>query len=248
MTAPADEFVRGSWSPPDATMPGRRLRVFMRLVRCAAPSGFATDGEYRVYAGNALLFSSPEQPIYRVALHRAGETPEARAALASLPLRQNCGGSVTPITSLTQITNAGRNAELPDALQDLGDEIAMDVHEACAGFDDPDVWYPGADEGIEPVPDDHVQLVIAALQRELDRERRNAQGQNMEPKLPPAPLEALPRRVQRALAERRRLRFAQYGIGRAQWETGVWSLWDIPEDPDWRPRRPSTGVGVFQRY
>ncbi|HZQ37424.1 MAG TPA: hypothetical protein VFD32_15945, partial [Dehalococcoidia bacterium] len=72
---------------------------------------------------------------------------------------------------------------------------------------------------------------------------RNALGQNVEPRLPPAPLADLPWRVQRALAERRRLRFAQYGIGRPQWESGLWSLWEVQDDPDWVPRRATNAHG-----
>jgi hypothetical protein len=187
------------------------------------------------------LLSASTHPTYAEALTRAAESSAAREALSRLALRQGCEESSALTSALEQITNRGRNAEIPDALQDLADEIAIDVHEACAAFDEPDLWYPGVDEGIEPVPDDHIRLVIAALQRELDRERRNALGQNVEPRLPPAPLAALPWRIQRALAERRRLRFAQYGIGRQQWQAGTWSVWDVREDPDWLPRRLTHG-------
>ncbi len=237
MTSLAGEPVRSSWTSPAADAAGRRLRVFARLVRCSGPSATTATAEYRVYAGGDLLFCSATHPSYAEALAAAAQRPEAHEALSRLPLRQGCDEGSSTFTALDQMTSRGRNAEVPDALQDLAEEIAIDVHEACAAFDDPDLWYPGVDEGIEPVPDEHVRLVIAALQRELDRERRNALGQNVEPRLPPAPLAALPWRVQRALAERRRLRFAQYGIGRPQWESGSWSLWDVREDPDWVPRR-----------
>ncbi|HLZ72342.1 MAG TPA: hypothetical protein VKV26_20760 [Dehalococcoidia bacterium] len=247
MTSLADEPVRSSWTSPAADAAGRRLRVFARLVRCSGPSSGADAIEYRLHAGGALLFCTASQPTYAGALGRAAELADARAALARLPLRQGCDESSAVTSSLDQITNRGRNAEIPDALQDLAEEIAVDVHEACAAFDDPNLWYPGVDEGIEPVPDEHVRLVIAALQRELDRERRNALGQNVEPRLPPAPLAELPWSIQRALAERRRLRFSQYGIGRPQWEAGAWSLWDVREDADWLPRR-AANVGRAGGY
>lgn len=237
MSSLAGEPVRSSWTSPAADAAGRRLRVFARLVRCSTPSTTNGSAEYRVYAGGALLFSAAEHPTYAGALAAAADRPEACAALSRLPLRQGCDEGSATFTALDQITNRGRNAEVPDALQDLAEEIAIDVHEACAAYDDPDLWYPGVDDGIEPVPDEHVRLVIAALQRELDRERRNALGQNVEPRLPPAPLTELPWRVQRALAERRRLRFAQYGIGRPQWQSGIWSLWEVQDDQDWVPRR-----------
>jgi hypothetical protein len=128
------------------------------------------------------------------------------------------------------------NAYLTDGLQDLGDQIVSDMHEACLAFDDPDLWYPGVDEGIEPVTDEHVRRVIEGFQRELRRELRNPQGsRNTQDAYPAAPLSELPWRVQRALVERRRLRFAQWGIGRQQWESNSYSLWDIPNDPDWIP-------------
>ncbi len=243
MTSLACEPVRSSWTSPAADAAGRRLRVFARLVRCSGPSTSTGAMEYRVYAGGSVLLCTAAHPTYGDTLARAAAVPEAREALARLPLRQGCDEGSAVLSSLDQISNRGRNAEVPDALQDLAEEIAIDVHEACAAFDGPDLWYPGVDEGIEPVPDDHVQLVIAALQRELDRERRNALGQNVEPRLPPAPLAELPWPVQRALAERRRLRFAQYGIGRAQWQSGAWSIWDVQEDPDWVPRRLAIGAG-----
>lgn len=233
----ADEPLRDLGFKPDPDAPGRRLRVFARLVRCVTPFGTAGDGQYRVFLGNELLFAHPERPTYGAAIREATELIEAQAALSRLPLRQNCAGIPAMIDAVDQVTSVGRNPEVPDALQDLAEEIAIDVHEACAAFDNPDVWYPGVDDGIDPVADEHVTLVIASMQRELNRERRNALGQNTEPKLPPAPLDELPQRVQRALVERRRLRFAQYGIGRKQWESGMWSLWDVPEDSDWAPRR-----------
>ena len=42
-----------------------------------------------------------------------------------------------------------RHPELPDVLQDLAEEIAIDVHEACVAFDEPDCFYPGVDDGID---------------------------------------------------------------------------------------------------
>lgn len=127
----------------------------------------------------------------------------------------------------------GGDPELPPYLQDLGWMIGYDLTEACAALNDPDVWYPGVDEGIDPVPDAHVEKVIAATQRELNRELRH--GRNGSPRRPAVPLAELPWRIQRAFVERRRLRYQQWGIGREQWERGTFSLWDVQEDAEWVP-------------
>ena len=110
---------------------------------------------------------------------------------------------------------------------------SLDLTEACNGFTDPDYYYPGVDEGIEPVTDEHVSLVIWGALRELKRELRQRNGGFSV--RPHAPIDELPWRFQRAFAERRRLRYSQWGIGRAEWETNQWSLWSIPEDADWIP-------------
>lgn len=141
-------------------------------------------------------------------------------------------------TTLDEVRESGRqwsNASLHPALQDLGDAIVRDIHDACAALDDPNLWYAGVDEGIWPVPDDHVELVIAAMQRELFRELRNAKGEMAKPRLPAVRLAELPWNVQRALAERRRLRYQQWGIGKLEWLTNQWFVSNVPEDPEWRP-------------
>jgi len=237
MSGLADELVRDVLMP-QADAPGRRMRVFVRLIR-STPIPSSDEGlgvRYRLCVDAQPLCECPAPPTYRNAMDMAAANPEARAILTRLPLRQRCDNNPAMLTSLDQVSNDGSNPELPPALQDLAEEIAVDVHEACVAFDDPDAWYPGVDDGIAPVSDEHVRLVIAGFQRELSRERRDAQGRYSGPKLPPAPLRELPWRVQRALVERRRLRFAQYGIGSAQWRAGTWSIWDVRDDPDWVPR------------
>lgn len=126
-----------------------------------------------------------------------------------------------------------QDPELHLAMQDLGWMIGYDLTEACESFNDPDLYYPGVDDGIEPVSDEHVDKVIAALQRELNRELRTLPGSSY--KRPAVPLADLQPRIKRAIAERRRLRYKQWGLGKKQFESGTWSLWDVPEDPDWIP-------------
>lgn len=124
--------------------------------------------------------------------------------------------------------------ELHTGLQDLGWQIGWDLKEACDAFDDPDIWYPGVDEGIPPVPDSLIEVVIPALQRELNRELRSPLSGGYD-KLPAAPLAELPWRIQRAIVERRRWRYKQYGLDNSNRESGAWNLWEIPEDSEWAP-------------
>lgn len=125
------------------------------------------------------------------------------------------------------------NPEVHYALQDLGHTFAWDMHLAVQAFDNPDIFYPGLDKRIEPVSNEHVELVIWALQRELSRERRVVRGTGERRDY--AHLDKLPFRIQRALVERRRLRYQQWGITPQSWETGKWSLFDVDEGIDWAP-------------
>ena len=127
---------------------------------------------------------------------------------------------------------------LHPALQDLGDLIVADLSEACGALDDPDMEYDGVNfgpAGWEPVSDEHVSLVIWGAQRELDRELRHLKGNYAAGVRPSVTLADLPRRVQRAYAERRRLRYLQWGIDHDVWERGLWRLGDVPADPEWGP-------------
>lgn len=153
--------------------------------------------------------------------------------LSSIDLRINLSGidptrfTVTERGRVLYGLASAKDPELHYGLQDLGWMVGWELAQACEAFSDPDIWYPGVDEGISPVSDEHVELVIAATQRELDRERRRSKGS--------APLSDLPFRIQRAFAERRRLLYKTWGIGRDQWAKGKWSLWDIQDDPSWLP-------------
>lgn len=214
--------VVGHWDPTkhDAS-PGRRLRVFAALVTRLIMS----EQRLQLRWGPSQYIPLPDDSSISY--------PEA-LALCAEGYREMF--SAIPLYSSSHY----QDPSLHEALQDLADEITEDTREALAALDDPNCWYPGIDEGIEPVPDEHVAKVIAALQRELDRELRDKDGNGSRMSagsLPAAPLSELPWNVQRALAERRRWRYAQYGIRRAQWEARMWSLWDIPEDPDFVPRR-----------
>jgi hypothetical protein len=218
------------------TSPGRRLRCFASIVR---PLDGNINAVTRQGSREALI--TPRRRLtYGEALNAIQSSPtlaHVRPQFAEIPLRVGeCRQLIRGIPENYQRTP--RDPDLHPALQDLSDEINEDIREALYALDDSDLYYAGIDEGIEPVPDEHVKLVIWAMQRELDRELRPAEGQaGMLSSLPAAPLHDLPWHVQRSLVERRRWRFQQWGIGREQWQRGTWSLWDVPEDPDYVPRR-----------
>ncbi len=216
--------------------PGRRLRVFAALV-CGSPGGITFTG----MGHTRVPFLAPSRPIsYRQLLRAIEKSPRftmLHHELSELPLRiGDCSKMFTTIPEEYQHNR--RDPDLHPALQDLGDEINEDIREALAALDDPHHYYPGIDEGIEPVSDEHVELVTWALQRELNRELRTGGGfYGSTAVLPAAPLAALPWDVKRALAERRRWRYKQWGLGKDQWKRGSWSLWEVPDDPEYVPRR-----------
>jgi hypothetical protein len=211
---------------PPSPLAGRRARVFMRLIERNGSPGVPPDSlRLKGFAGTVLIGGLVRPITYRAAyaaLATSLRLIDGRDALRELPLGV-----------------AGRTPMLHTGLQDLANELMRDIHDALVGFDSPTAYYPGADPpAIEPVPDTHVAVVITAMQRELDLELRpkvTTYGTGG-PKLPAAPLAQLPWQFQRALVERRRLRYAQFGITPASWKCGAWSLWAVPEDPDWLPR------------
>lgn len=219
------------------TSPGRRLRCFATIVRPLEGNINAVTRQ-----GSREAYITPNRRLtYEEALRAIATSPRletVRQQFAAIPLR--IGDCPTLITAVPEgAERTPRDPDLHPALQDLGDEINEDIHEALFALDDPNYFYPGVDVGIEQVTDDHVKLVIWAMQRELDRELRPADGYQggLANALPAAPLWELPWHIQRALTERRRLRFKEWGIGRAQWERGTWSLWEVPEDEQYVPRR-----------
>lgn len=136
--------------------------------------------------------------------------------------------------SLLPITRPARSSlgdpELVPALQDLGDILA---DEATAAFNAE--YYPGMPD--VNVPEEHVGIVMQALQREMDREGKSRQRS-------PVRYEDLPRDRQRALAERRRWWFGRYSITPERWQTGKWVLWDVVAEPMPELRTQTKGVLV----
>ena len=217
----------------DDASPGRRLRIFASLVQPSCGL-FAPQPEMNWWQPIERAEAPTYGELLAATTHDA-EYSAPRETFAHLPFRIGSGPAITAIPEDGKAN--GRDPDLHPALQDLGNEINEDIREALAALDDPHAYFPGVDEGIEPVTDDHVTLVIWALQRELMRELRSADGQAGHAPLPAAPLAELPWNVQRALVERRRLRYKEWGIGRTEYQNNEWSLWNVPEDADYVPRR-----------
>lgn len=235
--------------------PGRRLRVFAMANAHwpKLPSGepdrwTITIGDLYKYATIGDLYKYAKWWTGYPAQQACSNFPcntwhsfVTKLEFLSLRFGYDAGASIKTLPDVLNAHNLspGGNPALHSALQDLGDEIIEDIVEALETLDNPSHYYPGIDEGIEPVTDDHVELVIFAMQRELNRELRATYTRPLvhHVSLPAAPLNQLSPAVQRALVERRRLRFAQFGIGRTAWQANCWSVWNVPEDPDWVPRR-----------
>lgn len=223
--------------------PGRRLRAIASLLRGVDPIAMANGSDYSISLSHIVgpPVYTGGQVTYGEFAAMAKNIPVAYEAFSNLPYRYSMARTMEQYREYVegQMPYTARDAELHPCLQDLAYEIGEDLHEACGAFDDPDIYYPGVDDGIEPVTDDHVRLVTWATQRELDRELRPPEGTFTfgTGLLPAVPLAELPWRIQRAFAERRRLRYQQWGLGRQQYEDNTFSIWDIPEDPDYYPRR-----------
>ena len=194
--------------------PGRRLRVFSCLISFRQLNSLEISG-----VGMSML------DAYDV-IKTIGKCFFNDIALMTSDFTYNMYES-----NSKEYLNLGNKQPYADpslhlALQDLAWTLSTDLTAACEAISNPDVWYPGVDDGITPVTDDHVDLVIWGAQRELNRELRGRPAVN---------LVDLPQHIKRAYAERRRLRYSQWGITSKVWKEQKWSLWDVPEDPDWIP-------------
>jgi hypothetical protein len=139
---------------------------------------------------------------------------ECRAALAELPFigRQRAA-----------------DPELRETLQELADAVAWEGSEAFSA-----AYYPGVEE-VEPLGPDHIRDIMQGMQREMDREGVRVSRQA-------ARFEDLPPDRQRALAERRRMWFARFGITPERWKRGTFSVWEVNSHITWPPE------GLYLRW
>ncbi len=131
--------------------------------------------------------------------------------------------STVPFTAAAM--NLHADPELPRYLQDLAQIIAHESSQAGKAR-----YYPGVPE-VERPSNEHVEVVMEAMQREIDREAKSRRKENA------LKLAELPFERQLALTERRRYWYGQFGITPESWETGIFSLWDVSErdHPDYVP-------------
>jgi len=101
-------------------------------------------------------------------------------------------------------------------LQDLANILAFEASRAFR-----ESYFPGVPD--VNIPQEHVEAVMRALQREMDREGKSRQRIQIE-------FTALPKERQRALAERRRWWFQKFSITPERWQSGYWSLWDVSDE------------------
>jgi hypothetical protein len=146
----------------------------------------------------------PANPTVEAVLHSCSAHCGAREALSAIPIAR------AP-------RSVRSDPELVPMLQDLADLVAWEATQAFTAD-----YYPGIPDIF--VPEEHVQAVMFALQREMDREGKSRQKT-------PVAFAALPPERQRALAERRRWWYAKFSITPERWRLGTWSLWEVLDEP-----------------
>lgn len=226
--------------PDHVVFAGRRNRVLSALSRFKYERKNDVDHFIHWFSDTwmgpdgCFVFDSDHRMTFReVFTELNGESLAAKGMRAYLS-QLNYRRSRHTDRKLAAIPDAVESSD-PDlhaALHDLALMVRRDLIDAIDAANS-NGWYPGVDEGIEPVSDDHVDLVIWGTQRESNRELRSGPDGKL---LPAYPLATLPRPIQRAFAERRRLRFQSWGLTRKNWEDNEWSIFNVPDDdflPPW---------------
>ncbi len=184
-----------------------RQRCFGRLF-----NGFNKEtGVIRLmYAGTPGFKIEPFTDTLRSLMPACYRNKRLRKALSALPI-------------MTGTQGVRSNPELVEPLQDLANIIAYEIRLAYE-----DEYYPGVTD-VAPLTDEHVDRVMVAMQREIDREKRYVDDESRL-KIT-AHLPDLPRERKTALAEKRRHWFGVFGITPASWKKGTWSLWKVKNVP-----------------
>jgi hypothetical protein len=182
-----------------------RERAFARLV-----DSIQHDSVEFVHAPQQVFQVHPVNASLEGLIYACSVNSWARDTLSAIPITR------PPRSALS-------DPELVPMLQDLADILARECTEAFLAD-----YYPGIPD--ISVPEEHVDVVMAALQREMDREGKSRQRE-------PAQYASLPRDRQRALAERRRWWYSRFSITPEQWGAGQWNLWDVAEAgmPEFEP-------------
>jgi ribosomal protein S21 len=176
-----------------------RERVFARLVE-----GLHHDAIEFGHAPQQMFQIHPVEPTLQGLIYACSANTWARDILSVIPITRPARSALS-------------DPELVPMLQDMADILAWEATQAFSAE-----YYPGVADVF--VPESHVELVMRALQREMDREGKSRQRQ-------PAEFRSLPPERQRALAERRRWWFSKFSITPERWQTGKWSFWEVTDDP-----------------
>jgi hypothetical protein len=176
-----------------------RERAFARLVE-----GLHHDAIEFAHAPQQLFQIHPVEPSLEGLVYACSANTWARDVLSVIPITRPARSALS-------------DPELVPMLQDLADILAWEATQAFS-----DDYYPGIPDIF--VPEDHVDAVMKALQREMDREGKSRQRE-------PVQFTSLPRDRQRALAERRRWWFAKFSITPERWQSGRWSFWEVVDEP-----------------
>lgn len=178
-----------------------REAVFCRIVTQAVQEPEAVAISYNISGLRTVRV--PVVPLHPAALLAAIDASEYHSDFSALPF-----------ISTSKIVDP----ELPTYLQDLAAIIAKECRGAIA-----DEYYPRP-MGVDACTPEHVQKVMESLNREMLREatRRTKTW---------VPYTDLPPDRQVALAERRRMWLAKFGITTETWPSGVFSLWDVSNEP-----------------
>lgn len=199
-----------------------RQRVFCRRVRHYAKPRLTLAGNHTVGLNLAERLIEANDPAFEISPKRMNLTSIMKATWDNKEARKHL--SVIPIVNGTQAVDV----ELNYSLQDLADIVAWEATEAFTAH-----HYTGRD--VEALSKDHIHELMVALQREMDRESHRT-GRK------PGVFLDLPFERQRALAERRRWWFQQFGITPRQWKKGTFSLWKVSNKIHWPPE------GFYNRY
>ncbi len=184
-----------------------RQRCFAKLF-----NGFdkTTDLIRISYTGHTSIKIKPFTNTLRSLLPACYRNRELRKSLASIPIASGPGRS-------------NGNPELVEPLQDLANIVAYEIRLAYE-----DDYYPGMPD-VDPMTEEHVDQIMIAMQREVDREQRYVDGRTRYKVTVHLPDLSRARKI--ALAERRRYWFGVFGITPRSWKTGKWSLWKVANIP-----------------
>lgn len=163
----------------------------------------------RLLSTPGISLGVPSMPSLVGRMEIVRRNPEWRRRFRNLPLAH--------LANYRGRAKTGVEMTLHSALQDLGDILAMEADDAFHAS-----YYPRLPH--VTVPEERVEAIMTAMQRELDGEAHSRK------KVAPQ-FSSLPWDRQCALAERRRYWFRMFGVGPRAWRRNAWSLWRIQDIP-----------------